>query len=102
MCLNRVAFEDRLRQISGIEYVVAEEPQTIGDPENKEDSGVWVIRKLDRRKRKDREDEVSVLGTYYILSSEMGYNMYQAPSVHDIVGNHLVRGCGMDMLWYDC
>ena len=75
--------------------MVVGEPQPTTDPSQGPDTGVWVIRKQDRTKRTPREDEVTVLGTHYIV----GENMYQAPSVYDIVGNHLVstslRVCGM-------
>lgn len=78
MCVNREAFEARLKSLNGVEYVIVGEPV--------DDSGVWVIRKQNRKKRAGRDDEVTLLATYYIV----GENMYQAPSVGDILGNHLV------------
>ena len=45
------------------------------------------MRKQDRVKRAPRDDEISVQATYFMV----GENIYQAPSVYDIVGNHLVR-----------
>jgi len=86
LCSNRERFEQVLRQRPGLEHMVVGEPQPTTDPSQGPDTGVWVIRKQDRAKRAPREDEVTVLGTHYIV----GENMYQAPSVYDIVGNHLV------------
>lgn len=71
--------------MNGVEYIIVGEPQKVDDPVVM-DTGIWIIRKQDRRKRAPREDEVTILGTYYII----GENMYQAPSVYDIVGNHMV------------
>lgn len=85
MCNNREAFESRLKSMNGVEYLIVGEPQKIDDPALA-DTGIWVIRKQDRKKRVQKDDEVTVLGTYYII----GDNMYQAPSVYDIVGNRLV------------
>lgn len=82
LCNNRVAFEDRLRGISGVEYMIAKEPERTADG----DTGIWVIHKQDRRKTPGAADKVTLLATYYI----MGENMYQAPSVYDVVGNRLV------------
>lgn len=73
--------------MNGVEYLIVGEPQKETDPTLGPDTGVWVIRKQDRRKRAGRDDEVTVLGTYYLI----GENMYQAPSIYDVVGNHLVR-----------
>lgn len=87
MCNNRVDFETKLKSMNGVEYLIVGEPQKVDDPALV-DTGVWVIRKQDRKKRAGREDDVTVLGTYYVV----GENMYQAPSVYDIVGNHLVCG----------
>ncbi|GAB7350284.1 hypothetical protein MBLNU459_g0925t1 [Dothideomycetes sp. NU459] len=86
VCTNRDAFETRLKSMNGVEYLIVGEPQKEADPVHGPDTGIWVIRKQDRRKRAGREDEVTVLATYYLV----GENMYQAPSVYDIVGNHLL------------
>lgn len=72
--------------MNGLEYMIVGEAQPSLDPALGPDTGVWVVRKQDRRKRAGKDDELTVLGTYYIV----GENMYQAPSVYDIVGNHLV------------
>lgn len=85
MVMNREAFETQLRSMNGVEYMIVGEPQPV-EPGSTEDTGIWVIRKQDRRKRPNGNDEITVLGTYYLV----GENMYQAPSVYDIVGNHLV------------
>ncbi|KAK5011281.1 hypothetical protein LTR28_004233 [Elasticomyces elasticus] len=80
---NRVALEDRLRSMNGVEYMITGEPP-IG--ENVEDTGVWVIRKQGRRKRQGRDDEVVVLETYYMI----GEFVYQAPPVTSLIGNRIV------------
>ena len=72
--------------MNGLEFMIVGEPQTSPDPALGPDTGIWIIRKQERRKRQGKEDEITVLGTYYLV----GENMYQAPSVYDIVGNHLV------------
>ena len=86
MCADRERFEQVLRSRPGLEHMIVGEPQQTTDPSQGPDTGVWVIRKQDRVKRAPREDELTVLGTHYIV----GENIYQAPSVYDIVGNHLV------------
>ncbi|KAL1306398.1 hypothetical protein AAFC00_005105 [Neodothiora populina] len=85
ICNKREAFETRLKSMNGVEYMIVGEPQKVEDAEVV-DTGIWVIRKQERRKRTPREDDITVLGTYYIV----GENMYQAPSVSDIIGNHML------------
>ena len=79
---NRRAFEDQLSRQKGSEYMI------VGD--SQEGNGVWNIRKQDRDRRRMAdgrfEEELTTLGSYYIV----GENMYQAPSVGDVVGNRLV------------
>ena len=84
---SREAFEERLRDMQGVHFVVVEEPQRLR-PEQGGDSGIWVLRKQDRRKGEGAKDVITVLGTYFII----GENVYQAPSVGDIIGSKLV-GC---------
>lgn len=86
VCTNRHSFETRLKQMNGVEYLIVGEPQKESDPTLGPDTGIWVIRKQERRRRPPREDEITILGTYYLV----GENMYQAPSIYDIVGNHLL------------
>ncbi|KAI5210717.1 MED6-domain-containing protein [Aureobasidium subglaciale] len=86
LCRSRQALETRLKQMNGVEYLIVGEPQANTDAALGPDTGIWVIRKQDRRKRPPQADEITVLGTYYLV----GENMYQAPSVYDIVGNHLL------------
>ena len=64
--------------MSGLEYMVAFEPQRQGE---------WVIRKQNRRKRQGMEDEVTILGTYFIV----GFTIYPAPTVSDAIVAPLVR-----------
>lgn len=51
-------------------------------------TGVWVIRKQNRRKslNPNEEDEITVLATYFVV----GLNVYMAPSVGDILSTRLV------------
>ena len=79
---NRHTLEARLRTLSGIEYMVVEEP-----PNGKEaDNPVWVIRKQERRKRQGQEDELLVLATYYVV----GENIWQAHSIESVLRSNLV------------
>ena len=67
--------------------MIVGEPQPVSDPAQGLDTGVWVVRKQERSKRaQPRDDELTTLGTYYIT----GQNVYQAPSVYDVVGNQLL------------
>ncbi|EON61533.1 hypothetical protein W97_00748 [Coniosporium apollinis CBS 100218] len=77
-------FEATLRGMQGIEYVVTGTPQQLNA--QGEDTGIWVIRKQNRRKRPGAQDEVTTLGTYYIV----GENIYQAPSVGDVLNHRLL------------
>ncbi len=80
---NRHQLEARLRTMSGIEYMVVEEP-----PDGKEaENPVWVIRKQERRKKpQGQEDELLVLATYFVV----GENIWQAHSVESILRSNLV------------
>ena len=90
MCTNRDAFEARLKSMNGVEYMITNEPEKVDDPALV-DTGVWIIKKQNRTKRAPREDEVTLLETFYVV----GENFYKAPSFYDIVGNHLVWSiCG--------
>ncbi|GAM83726.1 hypothetical protein ANO11243_017150 [Dothideomycetidae sp. 11243] len=84
---DRQRLEQTLRQRPGVEYMIVGEPQPVEDQTAGPDTGVWVIRKQERTKRPPpKDDELLPLGTYYIT----GNNMYQAPSIYDVVGNHLL------------
>jgi len=79
---DRARFEEVLRRGVGVEYLVSQEP--VG-----EGSGVWGIRKQDRRRGRGGnagEDEVTTLGTWYTV----GETIYQAPSVGDVIGNRIL------------
>lgn len=80
---TREAFEGRLKTMSGLEYVVAQEPTEMAPGTG---TGVWVIRKQTRRKRPGQEDEITVHSTYFV----MGENIYMAPAVRDVIGSRLV------------
>ena len=80
---TREAFEGRLKSMSGLEFIVAQEPAEMAPGTG---TGVWVIRKQERRKIPDEEDEVLVHSAYYIV----GDNVYMAPSFADILAFRLV------------
>ena len=70
--------------MSGLEFMVAHDPSNNGQqPEN---SGVFVIRKQNRRKRPGLEDEVTALSSYFVI----GENIYMAPSVGNVIGSRMV------------
>ncbi|KAK8191077.1 MED6 mediator subfamily complex component-domain-containing protein [Phyllosticta capitalensis] len=81
---DRDAFEKRLRTMQGLEFMVVAEPERKPDGT---DTGVYVLRKQNRRKRPgNHDDELTVLATYYVI----GENIYQAASLEDIVGNKIL------------
>ncbi|KAI1173673.1 MED6 mediator sub complex component-domain-containing protein [Nemania sp. FL0916] len=74
---TREAFEGRLREMSGLEFIVAQEPAETAPGAG---TGVWVIRKQTRRKR-DPEDDITVHSSYYIV----GENIYMAPTLAQVL-----------------
>lgn len=98
---NRKLFEDYLRQRKGDEYMIVGDPQqAMGAPAGVK-NGMWVVRKQhrDRVRTVDgrMEEELTTLGTYYLV----GENMYQAPSVGDVVGNRLVSAVNSLSKFFD-
>lgn len=89
---DRQAFEANLRRNPGTEYVIVGEPQPIPGAPTGEKNGMWVIRKQDRLREPKTLDphnpypSTQTLATYYIV----GENVYQAPSVADVVGNRVL------------
>ncbi|KAI2621627.1 MED6-domain-containing protein [Hypoxylon sp. NC1633] len=79
---SREAFEGRLRDMSGLEYIVAQEPAEMAPGTG---TGVWVVHKQTRRK-KDPEDEITLHSAYYIV----GENIYMAPTLADILSSRMV------------
>ena len=65
--------------------MVAYDPSNNG--QQHENSGVWVIRKQNRRKRSGYEDEVTLLSSYFVI----GENIYMAPSVGNVIGSRMAR-----------
>ncbi|OBT48421.1 hypothetical protein VE00_01114 [Pseudogymnoascus sp. WSF 3629] len=80
---TREAFEGRLKTMSGLEYVVAQEPAETAPGTG---TGVWVIRKQTRRKRQGQEDDITIHSTYFV----MGENIYMAPAFLDVVGSRML------------
>lgn len=104
---NRKLFEDQLKRQKGIEYMIVGEPaQLPGGPKVENGVGgntMWLIRKQNRDRVQTLDgtgrwhDELTVLGTYYII----GENMYQAPSVGDVIGNRLTSAVNHMAKLYD-
>lgn len=70
--------------MQGLEFMVTHDPS---ENDTKHDhSGVWVIRKQNRRKIQGAQDEVTGISSYYVV----GDNIYMAPSVGNILGSRLV------------
>lgn len=80
---TRVEFERRLRSMSGLEFIVAQEPAETAPGTG---TGVWVIRKQTRRKRGPEEDEITIHASYFVV----GENIYMAPTVADVLGSRMV------------
>jgi mediator of RNA polymerase II transcription subunit 6 len=90
---TREAFEGRLKSMSGLEFIVAQEPAEMAPGTG---TGVWVIRKQTRRKRPGQEDEIVIHSTYFV----MGENIYMAPAVGDVIGSRLVSLFNPSILQY--
>ncbi|EOD45605.1 putative med6 mediator sub complex protein [Neofusicoccum parvum UCRNP2] len=80
---DRDQFEVRLRAMQGLEFMCVAEPAR---REDGSDTGIYVFRKQQRRKRAAHDDEITILGTFYVI----GENIYQAASLEDIIGNKIV------------
>ena len=77
--------------MQGLEFMVTHDPS---ENDTKHDhSGVWVIRKQNRRKKQGAQDEVTGINSYYVV----GENVYMAPSVGNILGSRLV--CAIVLLF---
>lgn len=98
---NRKLLEDFLRANAGLEYMIVGEPQPVEDKvlaAQGVTTGIWVIRKQDRQRAREGSRvhppgvllegrwEITTLGTYYIV----GQNVYQAPSIFDVVESRLL------------
>lgn len=70
--------------MQGLEYMVTHDPSANGT--KVENSGVWVIRKQNRRKRQGMQDEVVPISCYYVV----GINVCMAPTVGNVVGSRMV------------
>ncbi|KAL2268575.1 hypothetical protein VTJ83DRAFT_3421 [Remersonia thermophila] len=79
---TRELFEGRLKTMSGLEFIVAQEPAETGPGAG---TGVWVINKQTRRKRQGEPDEIIVHATYFVV----GENIYMAPSLADIISTRI-------------
>ena len=84
---TRDTFEGRLKTMSGLEFIVAQEPAETGPGMG---TGVWVINKQTRRKRQNEEDEIIVHASYFMV----GDKVFQAPSLADVMSARMVSGNG--------
>ncbi|PHH60495.1 hypothetical protein CDD81_1626 [Ophiocordyceps australis] len=80
---TREAFEGRLKTMSGLEFIVGEEPAETGPGAG---TGVWVIRKQTRRKRYQEADEITVHASFFIV----GENIYKSPSLANILASRIM------------
>ncbi|KJZ70734.1 hypothetical protein HIM_09867 [Hirsutella minnesotensis 3608] len=80
---TREAFEGRLKTMSGLEFIVGEEPAETGPGMG---TGVWVIRKQTRRKRYQDDDEITVHASFFVV----GENIYMAPALADILASRIM------------
>ncbi|KZZ98428.1 Mediator complex, subunit Med6 [Moelleriella libera RCEF 2490] len=81
---TREVFEGRLKTMSGLEFIVGEEPAETGPGMG---TGVWVIRKQTRRKQQYQEDdEITVHASFFVV----GENIYMAPTLADILASRIM------------
>ena len=64
--------------------MVSEDPSENGH--KIDNTEVWVIQKRSRRKKQGAEDEITPLGSYFVV----GENIYMAPSVGNVLRSRLV------------
>lgn len=81
---TREAFEGRLRAMSGLEFVVAEEPAETGPGAG---TGVWVIRKQTRTHVPGEGVQIVEHASYFVV----GENIYMAPTLADVMASRIVR-----------
>ncbi|KAK3056097.1 Mediator of RNA polymerase II transcription subunit 6 [Extremus antarcticus] len=87
MTWNRAAFEDDLKRKRGVEYMITGAPQAVKEGEEGwAGSGKTGERSTTRGLNGRVEEDLTTLGTYYLV----GENMYQAPSIADIVSNRVL------------
>lgn len=79
---TREAFEGRLRTMSGLEFIVGEEPAETGPGMG---TGVWVIRKQTRRKRY-QDDDITVHANFFVV----GENIYMGPTLVDVLASRMM------------
>ncbi|EPE29857.1 hypothetical protein GLAREA_01017 [Glarea lozoyensis ATCC 20868] len=75
---TREAFEGRLKTMTGLEFMVAQEPANMVNG-----TGVWVIRKQHRQQRPGQESLLTLISTYFVV----GENIYMAPSMGDVLSS---------------
>ncbi|KAL9094101.1 MAG: hypothetical protein Q9165_003516 [Trypethelium subeluteriae] len=82
---NRDAFERRLQEMPGVEYLIASDTPELRSFPSNESNGIWILRKQER-KSASLNAEVEVLSTYFIVNT----NVFMASSIGDIMNNRLV------------
>jgi len=81
---TRENFTARLMSMSGLEFLVVQEPEITGPGAG---TGVWVIRKQTRRKRPGQEDEIIPHASYYVVDPYI----YMAPTIAAVMSSRMVR-----------
>ncbi|KAI9657962.1 MAG: Mediator of RNA polymerase II transcription subunit 6 [Bathelium mastoideum] len=85
LLFNRDAFERRLQEMPGIEYLIANDTPELRSLSSNEANDIWIIRKQDR-KTGSFNAELEILGTYFIVND----NVFMASSLGDIINNRLL------------
>ncbi|PFH59301.1 hypothetical protein XA68_12564 [Ophiocordyceps unilateralis] len=80
---TRETFEGRLKTMSGLEFIVGEEPAETGPGQG---TGVWIIRKQTRRKRYQEDDDITIHASFFVI----GENIYMAPSISDVLASRIM------------
>lgn len=70
--------------MQGLEFLVTQDPSE--NDTKQEHSGIWVIRKQNRRKRAGSDDEITPINSYFVV----GENVYMAPTISSILSSRLV------------
>lgn len=70
--------------MQGLEFMVVHDPSENGT--KVDNSGVWVIRKQNRRKTHGMDDQVIPISSYYVV----GENIYMAPLLSNVLGARLL------------
>jgi mediator of RNA polymerase II transcription subunit 6 len=79
---NRQLFQEKIRESMGVSYLIQDGPITNSPDMNP----VWLIRRQNKSRDVSGDDVVDIEGSFYAI----GENIYQAPSIKDILTCRLV------------